>query len=453
MILITEVKPKNSRYIISAAELKIDGYDMYSMNLTTTEGRGIIIHAKDHLQAREISMKTAYRESLWVNIRLKDGEEALVGCVYRSPTNDQQQNRQLLQLIREIGELTRTHKLMTGDFNYPKINWDSWTTPGENTENEEFKFIEALRDTYMYQHTTEPTRGRGTNEPSVLDLIMTNEEGMIEDMQHEAPLGKSDHCVINFQFKCYTERTQITHHRYIYDKGDYDAIRQDLNADWNTILEQHKGDIESLWSTLKSKIKEAEKNHIPVKTYNPTSQRKRTQTPLDKETMQATKRKHRCWQRYIETRNQDKYKDYTRQRNKVRKLTRRLQKELEKSIAEGVKDNPKRFWQYVRKKMKTKTGAADLVMRTEADQEILTKTDQQKAEILGSFFSSVFTSEPDGAIPTLEPRHTDKPLDDINVTAARHGVNSIPELELMGNSNSNSGIGIGIGIGIACLKK
>ena len=34
---------------------------------------------------------------------------------------------------------------------------------------------------------------------------------------------------------------------------------------------------------------------------------------------------------------------------------------------------------------------------------------------------------------------------------SRHGVNSIPELELMGNSNSNSGIGIGIayfGIGI-----
>ena len=35
------------------------------------------------------------------------------------------------------------------------------------------------------------------------------------------------------------------------------------------------------------------------------------------------------------------------------------------------------------------------------------------------------------------------------VTSGRHGVNSIPELELMGNSNSNSGIGIGI----ACLKK
>ena len=90
-----------------------------------------------------------------------------------------------------------------------------------------------------------------------------------------------------------------------------------------------------------------------------------------------------------------------------------------------MKDNPNRFWQYVRKKMKTKTGVADLVMRTEADQEILTKTDQQKAEILGSFFSSVFTSEPNSAIPTLEPRHADTPLDDIIVTAAevndKHG--------------------------------
>ena len=65
----------------------------------------------------------------------------------------------------------------------------------------------------MYQHTTEPTRGRGTNEPSVLDLIMTDEEGMIEDMQHKTPLGKRNHCMINFQFKCYTERSKIAHHR------------------------------------------------------------------------------------------------------------------------------------------------------------------------------------------------------------------------------------------------
>ena len=49
---------------------------------------------------------------------------------------------------------------------------------------------------------------------------MTKDEGMIEDIQHEAPLGKIDHCMINIQFKCYTERTQIAQHRFVYDKGD-----------------------------------------------------------------------------------------------------------------------------------------------------------------------------------------------------------------------------------------
>ena len=47
-----------------------------------------------------------------------------------------------------LGASTATHILMTGDFNYPRINWDSWTTAGENTENEAFRFIEAVRDAY-----------------------------------------------------------------------------------------------------------------------------------------------------------------------------------------------------------------------------------------------------------------------------------------------------------------
>ena len=244
------------------------------------------------------------------------------------------------------------------------------------------------------------------NEPSVLDLIMTKEEGMIEDMQHEAPLGKSDHCMINFQFRCYTEGTQITHHRYIYDKGDYDDRTSAPTGTlyWNSIRET----LNPYGVHSSQKSKKQNKITSPL--------RHTIRRPRGRE-----RRHHWTNKLYKQLReNIDVGRDTlrhgtktTRQRNKVRKLTRRLQKELDKSIAEGVKDNPKCFWKYVRKKMKTKTGVANLVMRTEADQEILTKTDQQKAEILGSFFSSVFTSEPDGAIPTLEPRHTDAPLDDI----------------------------------------
>ena len=41
-----------------------------------------------------------------------------------------------------------------------------------------------------------PTRGRLGNRSNILDLIFTNEEGMIENVKYESPLGKRDHAVL-----------------------------------------------------------------------------------------------------------------------------------------------------------------------------------------------------------------------------------------------------------------
>ncbi len=50
---------------------------------------------------------------------------------------------------------------------------------------------------FLYQHITEYTHYRKGQNPRLLDLILTNEEGMVNDMQYVPPLGKSDHvCVI-----------------------------------------------------------------------------------------------------------------------------------------------------------------------------------------------------------------------------------------------------------------
>ena len=47
-----------------------------------------------------------------------------------------------------------------------------------------------VRDTYLIQHVEKATRHRGDNQPS---LIFSNEEGMIDKIDHNAPLGNSDH--------------------------------------------------------------------------------------------------------------------------------------------------------------------------------------------------------------------------------------------------------------------
>ena len=51
----------------------------------------------------------------------------------------------------------------------------------------------------------EATSIRDNNEPSVLDLIITNEENMIGNIEYKPGLGESDHLGLLFVFNSYTE--------------------------------------------------------------------------------------------------------------------------------------------------------------------------------------------------------------------------------------------------------
>ena len=76
---------------------------------------------------------------------------------------------------------------------------------------------------------------------------------------------------------------------------------------------------------------------------------------------------------------------------------------MEKEIAKNAKKNPKKFWQYANSKRKTKTGISELKYTTENGETETTKTDKEKSEVLAIFFSSVFTSEPSGDTPDINP--------------------------------------------------
>jgi len=58
------------------------------------------------------------------------------------------------------------------------------------------KFIDTIRDCFLYQHITELTRSHDGDDSSTIDLLFTNEEMQISTLEHHAPLGKSDHSAI-----------------------------------------------------------------------------------------------------------------------------------------------------------------------------------------------------------------------------------------------------------------
>ena len=107
----------------------------------------------------------------------------------------------------------------------------------------------------------------------------------------------------------------------------------------------------------------------------------------------------------METRSGQKYIEYVRQRNKVSKLTKKAQRDYEKAIAQDVKNNPKKFWKYVKTKTQSPCNIPDLYLQEDDLDKGLATEDKDKADVLADFYSSVFTKEPSGAIPKPKPQH------------------------------------------------
>ena len=101
--------------------------------------------------------------------------------------------------------------------------------------------------------TKNPQRTGGNNITSCIDLLLTNEEGMIKEINLDSPLEKSDHSVISFQFNSY-------------DKGNYSEMKDFLNINWDEYLENEN--IYTQWTLFCGELWTASDKYIPKVTLN-----------------------------------------------------------------------------------------------------------------------------------------------------------------------------------------
>jgi hypothetical protein len=144
-----------------------------------------------------------------------------------------------------------THLLICGDFNFPEITWMG-DVPAltRDPQGEAAKFLEAVNDSFLWQHVKLPTHHRQQQTANTLDLILTNEDKMVEQVSHEAPLGKSHHDCLLFNFRCYTEHRTKKEELFNYSKADYVKLRNIIaNQDFEYL---RHSPIEDAWNRLYS---------------------------------------------------------------------------------------------------------------------------------------------------------------------------------------------------------
>ena len=211
IIIITEVIPKAWALPIDIAVLAIPGYSLFTSfepstsNLGKSSTRSICIYTRDGIHAAQVWFAhLILTEHIWLQISLKGSDKLLLGCVYRSPSCDSHQSvDELVRLLHKVNMTSPSHLLVTGDFNLPQINWaTSFCSAPES--HHAHKFLVAIHDCLLFQHVTQPTRFRDGVAPSLLDLVITNEDGMLTSLQYLPGLGKSDRVVLDFGLACYT---------------------------------------------------------------------------------------------------------------------------------------------------------------------------------------------------------------------------------------------------------
>ena len=253
---------------------------------------------------------------------------------------------------------------------------------------------------------------RDGQEPSVLDLIFSNKEGMVKNLEVHAALGKSDHAVLTLDFQCSWSQDNTDTLKYMYGKGDYEKLRKMMSGtDWEEQLDGKT--VEQAWTTVRSQIDAAcaVASCIPKKTTRPGDARSRKpwNTSI---TIGKVKMKNNMYGRWRNSRDNEDYISYARARNQARSACRKAVRLYEKDIASQIKQNPKQFWRCVKSKLKVRQGVPNL----EREDGTLTETDFAKAEVLNSFFKKVFTLEDDPELPNVEQMRVIHPSQEVTFT-------------------------------------
>ena len=158
------------------AELALTGYVMFRKDRRERRGGGVILYIKESIQAYEITMKS---EAIWCNIVTRNST-LTIGVVYRSPNIGQEED---VKLQKAISEVSKGESL-------------------ESAGGDDHQFLLLTQDCFLTQHDLEQTRGG-----NVLDLILSSQNELVDNVNIHEPLGSSDHNQIHFNIKVKTGST------------------------------------------------------------------------------------------------------------------------------------------------------------------------------------------------------------------------------------------------------
>jgi ribonucleases P/MRP protein subunit RPP40 len=375
---------------ITNAEINILGFSLFRRDRSEKNkcrGGGVLLYIRESLLP-EIKEISAESESLWVSIKGVKLNEITVGICYRRPDASDEMTKKLIKSIQD--NITK-QTLIMGDFNFRDWESEEDSTSGGGIQED---FQEMMSDLFLTQHVKDPTRG--TN---ILDLVISTEAEMVDDLTVAVPVGNSDHNTLYWDLICDAAGHERKQQHYNYKQGNYKAIVDEMKeVDWMTEFKDM--DVEERWGRFKVEFIECRNRHVK----KCKERTKRDKVWMNEKIRKQIRKRNRNWGKLSKTVNHENLVQYKRARNITTMLIRNAKKNHEVKLTDRIKEEPKRFYAYVNAKRKTK----DIIGPLRDDNGQMIREDGMMANMLNSYFSEVFTKEDEMELEEVENKHTCK---------------------------------------------
>ena len=410
------------------AEINFPGFSLFRRDRkigTKIRGGGVLMYIRDFLSP-VLTLSCQDCEGIWAKIKCIGDKELMLGVYYRGPNTSPEECQNLLQSIRQQ---TTKSTIIMGDFNYRNIDWN--LNLAEGGEGQEF--IELIDDLFLTQNVKNPTRGE-----NILDLVLSSEPGLVDDLKIICPVANSDHNVITWQINFNTCSRGRTRETLNYNKGDYNKINEVLK-DINWVEEFANQDITSMWTKFSNRIQDCTA-FIPKRIIGD----KKSAPWLKTKLVKRMKIRNKKFREYNDNPDYAKQRKYRQIRNQVTGQIRKAKKEYEYRLAERIKEQPKAFYSYVNSKRLTKDNVGPL----EDANGNLIDSDEEMSCILNDYFSSVFTRENVNNMPTASR----KIMEDRELKLEKIEVTVEKVMKALMHTKSNKAAGVD-GINSSMLKE
>ena len=383
-------------------------------------GRGLCMFVNKNIEFELVQKYEQYfNTSIFINLK-NSYNNLLLGVLYRSPNTSYEDNCLLIDMINNVAKdnMALSNKfILMGDFNFPGIDWKLECTNHVNEANIENRFLLSIQENFLFQLVDQNTHCRGDQQPTLIDLVITNDSELVSELSYNSPVGKSHHVCISFKiyFDIVTDENSKNSDciiKYNYDKGDYQGMRNWIkDSNLNNLFDK-SDDVNTCNHKLETVLNEARDKFVPkIIVKDKCNKNYRSKTfPIDDSVLDKLHNKRKAFKYYKKFPTLTNKNNYHHHRNICNDAIRKAKLSKELSIANKVKNNPKSFFKYFNNKLKPKEGISNL----RKDDGTLTDSDQEKAEVLNNFFSSVFVEEGQDPIPDFNADFNSV-LDDLTI--------------------------------------